>query len=179
MALSDLWDDPGHGRKAMSAEKSSAVAGVTSNGVVAASDVSSPDNVVATTRGGESCTFCLVAEFDIDKGSTLSYQYPEPVNHDEHMLAELMLPDGVHARSEDWTVFFLPASCARFATGHHSNGQSHDTDVHVERGEDQRKDGDRERDRDQGGHKKGKAKDEPLIYVLNLVRTKHDNTVRR
>ncbi|KAJ3034133.1 hypothetical protein HDV00_005418 [Rhizophlyctis rosea] len=49
----------------------------------------------------------LVAEFDIDKGSSLTYQYPEETGTDPHMLAELMLPDGAHLREEDWTMFFL------------------------------------------------------------------------
>ncbi|KNC97600.1 uncharacterized protein SPPG_07069 [Spizellomyces punctatus DAOM BR117] len=49
----------------------------------------------------------LVAEFDIDKGSSLSYQYPLETGTDVHMLADLMLPDGAHLREEDWTMFFL------------------------------------------------------------------------
>ncbi|KAJ3049581.1 hypothetical protein HK102_012465, partial [Quaeritorhiza haematococci] len=49
----------------------------------------------------------LVAEFDIDKGSSLTYQYPKETGTDAHILAELMLPDGAHLREEDWTVFFL------------------------------------------------------------------------
>ncbi|ORX87658.1 spindle pole body interacting protein [Anaeromyces robustus] len=49
----------------------------------------------------------LVAEFDIDKGSQLSHQYPEKTGIEEHKLAELMLPDGAHLREEDWTFFIL------------------------------------------------------------------------
>ncbi|CAO1621158.1 unnamed protein product [Sympodiomycopsis kandeliae] len=81
------------------------------------------------------CSFVLLAEFDIDKGSTLSHVYPSKslvASHDDHALAELMLPDGAHARSEDWTVFFLK-----------------------------------------------QPDDIPVTYVLNLVRTKHDDSVRR
>lgn len=105
------------------------------------------------------CSFCLVAEFDIDKGSTLSYQYPAPSGHDEHMLAELMLPDGVHARSEDWTVFFLPEHEREAAAG----GVAPNAAA-----------------RQEGGDEQGKGDSrESLYYVLNLVRTKHDNTVRR
>ncbi|KAJ3185771.1 hypothetical protein HDU85_001131 [Gaertneriomyces sp. JEL0708] len=51
--------------------------------------------------------YILVAEFDIDKGSSLTYQYPSETGTDAHMLAELMLPDGAHLREEDWTMFFL------------------------------------------------------------------------
>ena len=79
----------------------------------------------------------LVAEFDIDVGSSLTFRYPqdyldttlanqtnpitEKYHHtapitiktidlsplDDSMLAELMLPDGAHLREEDWTMFFL------------------------------------------------------------------------
>ncbi|KAF3285443.1 hypothetical protein TWF173_009569 [Orbilia oligospora] len=51
--------------------------------------------------------YILVAEFSIDKGPTMEYQYPAPISGDEHMLAELMLPDQTHRRNQDWTVFFL------------------------------------------------------------------------
>ncbi|KAI8904967.1 stabilization of polarity axis-domain-containing protein [Powellomyces hirtus] len=54
----------------------------------------------------------LVAEFDIDKGSALSFQYPVPTGTDVHVLSELMLPDGAHLREEDWTMFLLNQSDA-------------------------------------------------------------------
>ena len=44
---------------------------------------------------------------DIDEGSILRHEYPEPTGTNDHLLAELMLPDGAHARSEDWTIFYL------------------------------------------------------------------------
>ncbi|SNX84975.1 uncharacterized protein MEPE_03684 [Melanopsichium pennsylvanicum] len=115
------------------------------------------DAVVATSSTNGYCTFCMLAEFDIDRGSTLSYQYPIPTGYDEHMLAELMLPDGVHARSEDWTFFFLkPPGTQRpaipDATGAQDSSQA--IDPHFWLSDD-------------------------LTYVINLVRTKHDNTVRR
>lgn len=171
----------------MSREKQNAGTGVaSSNGVVAIAASSVGGSFEDSSglgdpsiRGPDTCTFCLVAEFDIDKGSTLSHQYPEPVDHDEHMLAELMLPDGVHARSEDWTVFFLPASCARFARTHSGHGRTPSDEAAaaavalnsapVESSAEGAL-------RDQKGER---AKEVPLIYVLNLVRTKHDNTVRR
>ncbi|KAI8851201.1 docking domain of Afi1 for Arf3 in vesicle trafficking-domain-containing protein [Chytridium lagenaria] len=49
----------------------------------------------------------LVAEFDIDRGAQLTFQYPYDTGTDPHVLAELMLPDGAHLREEDWTMFFL------------------------------------------------------------------------
>eukprot|EP01088_Endostelium_zonatum_P006525 TRINITY_DN18660_c0_g1_i1.p1 TRINITY_DN18660_c0_g1~~TRINITY_DN18660_c0_g1_i1.p1 ORF type:complete len:740 (-),score=187.96 TRINITY_DN18660_c0_g1_i1:23-2242(-) len=49
----------------------------------------------------------VLAEFDIDRGASIRCQYPLPTGEDEQHLAEMMLPDGVHNRKEDWTVFFL------------------------------------------------------------------------
>jgi Docking domain of Afi1 for Arf3 in vesicle trafficking len=63
--------------------------------------------------------YILTADFDVDAGPVISHQYPEPLGgdvtyrppHDDEltsqMLAELMLPDQVHTREEDWTIFFL------------------------------------------------------------------------
>ncbi|KAJ2848010.1 hypothetical protein J3B02_004043, partial [Coemansia erecta] len=86
--------------------------------------------------------YVLLAEFDIDRGAILKHQYPRPTGADDSHLAELMLPDGAHARESDWTVFFLnqkaPDESGRVADG-----------------------------------------GAPLLYVLNLVRTKHDKEVRR
>ena len=49
----------------------------------------------------------LFAEFDIDKGSVLRLQYPDKVSEDEGLLAELMMPEGVHNHFQDWTIFML------------------------------------------------------------------------
>ncbi|KAK6355303.1 hypothetical protein TWF696_004413 [Orbilia brochopaga] len=51
--------------------------------------------------------YILVAEFAINEGPTMEHQYPAPISGDEHMLAELMLPDKAHDRNQDWTIFFL------------------------------------------------------------------------
>ncbi|RYP57066.1 hypothetical protein DL769_009720 [Monosporascus sp. CRB-8-3] len=51
--------------------------------------------------------YILVASFDIDRGPVMEHQYPVAITGDEHMLAELMLPDQAHARTQDWTIFFL------------------------------------------------------------------------
>lgn len=51
--------------------------------------------------------YILVASFDIDRGPVMEHQYPVAITGDENMLAELMLPDQAHARTQDWTIFFL------------------------------------------------------------------------
>ena len=98
-----------------------------------------------------------LAEFDIDRGSSLSHQYPQPTGTDEQyviergnlsgltlssLLAEVMLPDGAHLRAEDWTIFML------------NQRPSESTET-------------------------PEVNRPPLLYVLNLVRTKHDKEVRR
>eukprot|EP01083_Nonionella_stella_P169951 577311_1 len=54
--------------------------------------------------------FVLLAEFDIDKGSTVRHQYPRRCPISENILADLMLPEGAHLREQDWTYFFLRES---------------------------------------------------------------------
>jgi hypothetical protein len=53
--------------------------------------------------------YILIAEFDIDKGSTVKHQYPDRVGVPDNNLAECMLPEGGHARETDWTVFLVTA----------------------------------------------------------------------
>ncbi|KAN0065157.1 hypothetical protein ACQY0O_001654 [Thecaphora frezii] len=138
--------------------------------------IASPKDVVAQAPPSQPiddeqnhCRFVLLAEFDIDKGSTLSHQYPAPTGYDEHMLAELMLPDGTHARVEDWTVFFLkPIKAGETSqTQASSSRQSYRASVDSM----QKNDPVRRPDADWSSN--------GLTYVINLVRTKHDNSVRR
>ncbi|KAG6598110.1 Arf3-interacting protein 1, N-terminal domain [Phytophthora cinnamomi] len=50
----------------------------------------------------------LYAEFDLTKGSTLRASYPHAFAHySPEFFADIMLPEGVHNREEDATVFFL------------------------------------------------------------------------
>jgi len=96
----------------------------------------------------QSVEYLLVAEFDIDKGPTITHQYPKALSSDVKEWAELMLPDQTHVRAEDWTIFFV--HCEPTGKRQASIGQSLE-----EPGE------------------------PPLLYVLNLVNTKHDKEVRR
>jgi len=151
-----------------------------SAGAAAAPAAAPPSNTAAATTAtptpavlplrNKHCHFVLLAEFDIDRGSTLAHQYPAPIGHDDHILAELMLPDGAHARSEDWTVFFLKQTSPRArnkrasAMGHTSGASGAGATAPSLNGE---------------AGKPAAGADTDIIYVLNLVRTKHDNTVRR
>lgn len=103
-------------------------------------------------------SFILLGEFDIDEGSILKHEYPRATGANEHLLAELMLPDGAHSRSEDWTIFYLNQTAAVTVTSI-SPTEGETDSLNSNNGE----------------------KDKPgrLLYVLNLVRTKKDEKVRR
>ncbi|KAI1754190.1 spindle pole body interacting protein [Xylaria castorea] len=148
--------------------------------------------------------YILVASFDIDRGPVMEHQFPVAITGDEHMLAELMLPDQAHARNQDWTIFFL-----------HKDQNQEEEEQEQKRKEARRRRRKRRRDRQAGilsdggdatddendsdGDDDDKDEEEdddgddddstdeepeggegpPLIYVLNLVYTKHDKTVKR
>jgi hypothetical protein len=133
--------------------------------------------------GGEKhVEYILVASFDIDRGSVMEHQYPGPVGGDEVMLAELMLPDQTHTRSQDWTIFFLHKDAEAEEEAEEEgrgrrrkrrrrgavDGQLEDGDYEDEDYED-----------DESDEEPGDMDGPPLVYVLNLVNTKQDNTVKR
>ncbi|KAL5052045.1 protein mesa [Aspergillus fruticulosus] len=133
--------------------------------------------------------FILVASFHIDRGPIMEHQYPGPISSDEGMLAELMLPDQTHVRSQDWTIFFL----------HKDTGAEGEDNLMG--GNKKKRNGKRDRVRTSSGDDEGGSADAnddsevteeeessdeedggegpPLMYVLNLVNTKQDNTVKR
>ncbi|GMM36103.1 Afi1 protein [Saccharomycopsis crataegensis] len=49
----------------------------------------------------------IASEFDINLGPIIRKQYPSPINGNLPFFAELLLPDQIHNRSEDWTVVIL------------------------------------------------------------------------
>ncbi|KAL5481024.1 hypothetical protein ACEPAI_9965 [Sanghuangporus weigelae] len=104
----------------------------------------------------EHCAFVLLAEFDIDRGAQLTYQFPQPLGTDESLLAHQMLPDGAERQLEDWTIFFLNQT----PFNRISPVLALESDL---------------KSSDENGVEDGNE----LLYVLNLVRTKHDKTVRR
>ncbi|KAL9061558.1 MAG: hypothetical protein Q9162_000090 [Coniocarpon cinnabarinum] len=113
--------------------------------------------------------FILVAKFDIDKGSMMEHQYPGPISGNETMLAELMLPDQAHKHPNDWTIFFLHKDLSSEVDGESPSkkdfdGDAYQTDEHSDQEEADAED---------------LLEGPPLIYVLNHVITKHDDTVKR
>lgn len=111
------------------------------------------------------------------------------------MLAELMLPDQAHARNQDWTIFFLhkdtsqeeedeelKAKEARRQRRRRKRNKAAgviDENDEEEEGEDGEQDPDDWDDDDSTDSEPEGGEGPPLIYVLNLVNTKHDKTVKR
>ncbi|KAI3336376.1 spindle pole body interacting protein [Xylariaceae sp. AK1471] len=143
--------------------------------------------------------YILVASFDIDRGPVMEHQFPVAITGDEHMLAELMLPDQAHARNQDWTIFFLHKDsnqeedeqeerqkAARrrrrkrrrdMEAGIVSEGDNATEEEKESYGDDD-DDDDWDSDDSTDSEPEG-GEGAPLIYVLNLVYTKHDKTVKR
>lgn len=136
--------------------------------------------------------YILVASFDIDRGPVMEHQYPVAITGDEHMLAELMLPDQAHVRNQDWTIFFLHKDTSqeeddadrrareerrarRTRKRDRAKGVIHESDDEEEGGDlDDDWDDDVSTDTEPEG-----GEGPPLVYVLNLVNTKQDKTVKR
>lgn len=127
----------------------------------------------------------------------MEHQYPVSITGDEHMLAELMLPDQAHVRNQDWTIFFLHKDTSqeeedeerkakearkrrRKRLRNRAAGIIDEEDEGEDLGDEEDLDDlddydDDETDDDEPEGGEGP----PLIYVLNLVNTKQDKTVKR
>lgn len=143
--------------------------------------------------------YILVASFDIDRGPVMEHQYPVAITGDENMLAELMLPDQAHARNQDWTMFFLHKDSspededeerkekarrkARRQRRRDKAAGLVPEDAAEGEDDDEEDDDDLDEDWDDDESSDDEPDDElegpPLIYVLNLVNTKHDKSVKR
>lgn len=87
------------------------------------------------------------------------------------MLAELMLPDQAHVRSQDWTIFFLHKDAGDVEEAQEKQAvhrKKHTSQAYNEDEADVLEDEALE-----------SLEGPPLVYVLNLVNTKQDNTVKR
>ena len=139
--------------------------------------------------------YILVASFDIDRGPVMEHQFPVAITGDEHMLAELMLPDQAHARTQDWTIFFLHKDTtpeedeedkkARDARRRRrKRRRDREAGIILEDDSDDEKNDDEDEDDDWDDDESSDEEPEggegpPLVYVLNLVYTKKDKSVKR
>jgi hypothetical protein len=132
--------------------------------------------------------YILVASFDIDKGPIMEHQYPVAITGDEHMLAELMLPDQAHVRNQDWTIFFLHKDTSQDEEEAEEKAErkrlrqekKQARAAMREAGQDPSTvDGEGSEDDSDDDDEPEAAEGPPLIYVLNLVNTKQDKTAKR
>lgn len=125
----------------------------------------------------------------------MEHQYPIAITGDEHMLAELMLPDQAHVRNQDWTIFFLHKDTSQ-EEEEEERRRKQDRRTRRQRKKDRAAGIINEEDEDDGVDDETNDPDDwddddstdsepeggegpPLIYVLNLVNTKQDKTVKR
>lgn len=139
-----------------------------------------------------------MASFDIDRGPVMEHQYPVSITGDEHMLAELMLPDQAHVRNQDWTIFFLHKDTSQEEEDEERKAKEarkrrrrrlrnraagivdeEDDGVDLDEDEGDLDDLDEYDDEDSDDGEPEGGEGPPLIYVLNLVNTKQDKTVKR
>ncbi|KAI6783913.1 uncharacterized protein J7T54_001789 [Emericellopsis cladophorae] len=139
--------------------------------------------------------YILVASFDIDRGPVMEHQFPLAITGDENMLAELMLPDQAHSRKSDWTLFFLHKESSEDEEDKERRAKedrrrrrrrrrNRAAGIIDEEDEDALDESDEEDDDGSDGYETSESEPEggegpPLIYVLNLVNTKHDKSVKR
>ncbi|KAM0746057.1 spindle pole body interacting protein [Meredithblackwellia eburnea MCA 4105] len=129
---------------------------------------------MSSTSHAPSCHLVFLAEFDINQGSLIRHSYPTSVGLDSHLLAEHMLPDGAHDRTDDMTVFYL--NQVKGLTVDPQLYPSSDELLPPLDGDDDEEDEERMFPPPLATDAKGNQK---VMYVLNVVRTQHDSTVRR
>jgi hypothetical protein len=120
----------------------------------------------------------------------MEHQYPGAISSDESMLAELMLPDQTHVRSQDWTIFFLHKDTSTDGdeeeptSGKKKKRKRKEDRTQTSSGDEEDSDGlddnsQESTEDEQSSDEEDGGEGPPLMYVLNLVNTKQDNTVKR
>jgi hypothetical protein len=108
--------------------------------------------------------YIVLAEFDIDTGSTVRHQYPTIIpDYKVDWFAEFMLPEGAHNRDFDFTYIFL-------------NRESPHVDQHLWSNSEKYFPKPPSICEDSSETVNSSKK---LLYGINLVKTRHDSSVRR
>ncbi|KAI5286325.1 hypothetical protein KEM52_002043, partial [Ascosphaera acerosa] len=109
--------------------------------------------------------YVLVAHFHYGIGSRVEHQFPTAITGNQNRLGELMIPEGMHSRDEDWTVFFLHKDLEPEEEEEYYSHSALPYDDATEEGS-----SDEEPDAADGP---------PLMYVLSLVNVKRDASMQR
>jgi hypothetical protein len=109
--------------------------------------------------------------YDFSIGSTLRHQYPSKIpGYNDDWFAELMLPEGAHNRSVDYTYIFLnrdaPHIDQHLWTNPLNHYRHHDNNTNNNNNNNDTDDSNRNSSR-------------RLLYGINLVKARYDSTVRR
>ena len=108
--------------------------------------------------------YIVLAEFDIDTGSTVRHQYPSNIpGYKVDWFAEFMLPEGAHNREMDYNYIFLNRDAP------HEDQQLWSTSSRYRASSKEEIYSDPE----------NQSKDQCFLYGINLVKTRYDNKVRR
>lgn len=106
--------------------------------------------------------YIILAEFDIDTGSTVRHQYPTNIpDYKVDWFAEFMLPEGAHNRDLDFNFIFLNRDAPHADQHLWSNFEKYTPPALPEAA---------------GPAMTGEKN---LLYGINLVKTRHDSSVRR
>lgn len=112
--------------------------------------------VTRSPSNGRIVDYVLLAEFDIDTGSTLRYQYPNEIpGYKADWFAEHMLPEGAHNRINDYSYIFLNRNKPQIDENYWLSPLIQPNDKEEQEG------------------------NNIFLYGLNVVHTKHDSSVRR
>jgi hypothetical protein len=105
--------------------------------------------------------YIVLAEFDIDTGSTVRHQYPSNIpGYKVDWFAEFMLPEGAHNRDMDYNFIFLNRDAPHIDQHLWSKTEKYVPVLSaVEDASEQ--------------------DSKNLLYGINLVKTRHDSSVRR
>ncbi|KAI5300567.1 hypothetical protein KEM56_002354 [Ascosphaera pollenicola] len=109
--------------------------------------------------------YVLVAHFHYGIGSRVQHQYPSAITGNQNRLGELMIPEGMHSRDEDWTIFFL-----------HKDIEPEEEEEYYAHSTAQYDDGTEEGSSDEEADD---SEGPPLMYVLSLVNVKRDPSMQR
>lgn len=115
--------------------------------------------------------YVLLAEFDIDTGSTVRHQYPVNVpDYKADWFAEHMLPEGAHNRDIDYTYIFLNRDAEHIDADFWIKPKTLVNENQTSNTTTSSSSGEGNSASDAGKH---------FLYGLNVVKTRHDSTVRR
>lgn len=147
-----------------------------------------------STNSNNIVKYLIASEFDINLGPVIRQQYPSPIPSDNlPYFAELLMPDQIHTRSEDWTVVILhkDKQSGEYRYGSSSGSVTHPnsstdsltttastlyTHKTKEKGNTSHN---KEKYHENGNEEEDQNDDDQPLYILNVVNTRFNQKVHR